>query len=120
MDPGASTLTLDEPFDLKGKKGRVTQSDLTSVAAIRPILIALAQSGRTISYGELKSAAHVPQAAVGLGRPLDLVGIDCSRRDEPNLAALVVGAETGEVREGYGTGADSERAAVYRRSASNA
>lgn len=113
MDPGASTLTLGEPFDLKGKKGRVTQSDLRSVAAIRPILIALSRSGGTISYGELKAAADVPQPAAGLGRLLDLVGVDCSRRNEPNLACLVVGAETGEVRDGYGQGADSDRERVY-------
>lgn len=115
MQPNETTLKLDEPFELKGKKGRVTGTDLASVTAIRGALAALARAGGTISYGELRTAARIPQPPAGLGRLLDLVGIDCSRRGEPNLASLVVGAETGEVREGYGNDAAKEREAVYRR-----
>lgn len=114
MEADATTLVLGEPFALKGRSGHVTVRDVASVAAIRPVLIALARHGGTTSYGGLKEAADVPQPAAGLGRLLDLVGTDCRRRGEPDLAALVVTTGTGEVGDKYGGDAAREREQVYR------
>ena len=69
--------------------------------------------GITTTYGELVSDLSLPYMARGLGPLLDLLGVDCERRDEPNLASLVVTGRSGEVGAEYGTGAAEERARVY-------
>ena len=107
-------LRKHERISSKGRTLRVTDLDLSSLAAMRPVLIAMARRRSTIAYGELKAAAELPHTATGMGRLLDLVKVDCVRRREPDLAALVVNANTHEVGDEYGTGAAGERERVYQ------
>lgn len=90
-------LRTGETFDFKGRRITVTELAAETVPGIRDHLVDLARAGRTTTYGELKNALALPYSVNGLGRPLDLLSIDCGRRGEPSLAALVVNASTGEV-----------------------
>lgn len=107
-------LTPGERLDIKGKSLKVSHLDADSVLAMRPVLISVAQDRTTITYGDLKAKAALPHMPTGMGRLLDLTKVECERRGEPDLAALVVNAQTREVGDMYGTGAVGERADVYR------
>lgn len=106
-------ITLDERIVVNGRALRVTSLDLESVPVVREVLIEAAQAEDTTTYAELKQRAGLPHAINGLGRLLDLMRVECARREEPNLAALVVTASTGEVGAGAQGDAVLERAAVY-------
>ena len=107
-------LELGERIESKGKTLRVSQLDIDSVVSMRPALIRVATDRTTITYGELKSEAALPHMPTGMGRLLDLTKVECERRGEPDLAALVVNAQTREVGDMYGTGAVGEREQVYQ------
>ena len=107
-------LELGERIESKGKTLRVSQLDMDSVVSMRPALIRVAQERTTITYGMLKTKAALPHMPTGMGRLLDLTKVECERRGEPDLAALVVNAQTREVGDMYGTGAVGEREQVYQ------
>ncbi|WP_298885596.1 hypothetical protein [uncultured Serinicoccus sp.] len=106
-------LELGERLESKGKTLRVSQLDIDSVVSMRPVLIRVAEEGTTITYGVLKTKAALPHMPTGMGRLLDLTKVECERRGDPDLAALVVNAQTREVGDMYGTGAEGERHQVY-------
>lgn len=108
-------LHLGESLPSKGGLARVTPLDIESLPRARIALIALARGGGTTTYRDFKEAASLPHAVNGLGRLLDLVGHECARREEPNLASLVVTSATGDVGTEYDGDAHLERAAVYQR-----
>lgn len=84
-----------------GKKVRVTHHMYDAIRLLREHLKGVARRGETITYGEASEVtndAYIPQ---GLGPLLDLLSIDCQRRDEPSLAALVVRADDGEVGDSF-------------------
>lgn len=58
------------------------------------ILIADATAGRVVTYEELASRME-PYVAPGLGRTLDRITSWTKERDLPDLAAIVVGKESG-------------------------
>jgi hypothetical protein len=109
-----SHISVGEKLQIKGRNVTVTPLDATSVESIRGVLVALAKRSGTTTYGDLKVAAGLPHPATGLGRVLDLVRLDCERRGEPPLDALVVSQQTGEVSDGHGPRAGAQRDAVYR------
>lgn len=109
-----STLRIGERIPDKGKNLTVTKLDVQSLPRIRDHLISVARRRGTSTYGELKADAGLPHPANGLGRLLDVVGMDCKRRGEPDLAALVVNARTHEVGSEYGAGAAQDREEVYQ------
>lgn len=51
---------------------------------------------------------------IGLGRLLDVLSVECERRQEPSLASLVVRRETGEVGAAFVGDAEGEREECYR------
>ncbi|GMA33236.1 hypothetical protein [Litorihabitans aurantiacus] len=110
-----TTVRVGQKLSIKGVTVTVTTTDVESIPKIRAALAVVAQRRGTITYGQLKVAASLTHAANGLGRLLDVVGVDCRLRGEPDLAALVVAAGTREVGTDYGSGAPAERAAVYAR-----
>ncbi|GAA5144048.1 hypothetical protein GCM10023340_10930 [Nocardioides marinquilinus] len=107
-------LRQSEKFEVKGRTLTVSSTDVEVMPRVRTFLIGVARSGGTATYGELKVGARLTHATNGLGRLLDLVGVDCRRRGEPDLAALVVTKQTGEVGDEYGAGAARERSIVHR------
>jgi hypothetical protein len=48
-----------------------------------------------------------------MGRLLDLLSVDCDRRGEPSLAAIVVNAVTGEIGDDFDGDAAAERRRLY-------
>lgn len=107
------TLEVGETVVSEKRRMHVSERDVDSVTAMRGLLIEEARAGGTVTYGEIVRDLELPTSPKGLGRLLDLLSEDCSRRGEPTLAAIVVTASTGEVGHGYGTGAADDRAALY-------
>lgn len=106
-------LRRGERIDVGGRGRSVTDLAFETLPRVRQHLTEVARSRGTTTYGELVSDLSLPYMARGLGPLLDLLGVDCERRDEPNLASLVVTGSSGEVGAEYGTGAAEERARVY-------
>ena len=106
-------LKLGEEIPIKGRIVRVTQDAYDHLPAIRNELIRVAVDGETITYSELKARLRLPWATNGMGRMLDLLSADCQRREEPSLAAIVVGQQTGEVGHDFDGDPVAERALVY-------
>ncbi|MEV5650524.1 hypothetical protein AB0L57_19925 [Nocardia sp. NPDC052254] len=79
----------------------VTEKLLMTVALARAAVSAIAIAGQTITYGKLATALDDRFNYRRPGVILDLLSLDCIRRDEPSLAALVVQASTGRPGDGY-------------------
>ena len=109
----ALALTLGEQIAIKGRLVRVTQDAYDYLPAIRDELVQVAADRDTVTYGELKARLQLPWATTGMGRMLDLLSVDCERRGEPSLAAIVVGKQTGEVGHDFDGDPVAERARVY-------
>jgi hypothetical protein len=108
------TLRVGDVVETPRRRLHVGPRDVASVTAMRATLIDEARARATVTYGELVRDLALPVAPTGLGRLLELLSEDCARRGEPTLAAIVVTQSTGEVGHGYGAGARSDRAALYR------
>ena len=80
-----------------GAQVRVTQLRFESLRLLRPFLISVARNGTTITYGEASQAINENFFARGMGTLMDILSLDCQRRGEPSLAALVVRKDKGEV-----------------------
>lgn len=106
-------LMVGEVVETHTRRFHVSASDIDAVARMRPFLIDEAKARSTVTYGELVTSLRLPCAPKGLGRLLVLLSEDCDRRDEPTLAAIVVTQATGEVGAGYGSGAQSDREALF-------
>lgn len=115
MTQGKHDVAVGQRYEIKGSRIKVTELDVVSLPRVRSALIAVAQAGGTTTYAGVKVAADLPHAVNGLGRLLDLVGVDCGLRGEPDLAALVVTSSTSEVGADYDGDARTERELVYRR-----
>ena len=76
---------------------------------LRPALIAVVPVGSKITYKGLAVAVNSPYAVRNHGDLLALVGEDCHRRGEPNLASLVVTKETASRAKAGGGDAAKER-----------
>ena len=113
MAPVSMVFRLGEWVEVKGRRIQVTPTALKHLPSIRDELIRVALAGQTITYGELKGRLDLPWAVNGLGRVLDLLSVDCERRGEPSLAALVVSRSTGEVGTDFDGDPVAERAAVH-------
>jgi hypothetical protein len=74
----------------------VTSLLAETVPLARAALLAAAQLGRTITYGQLSVALDGRYPPIALGNVLDLVSYDCQMRREPSLAALVIRGDTNE------------------------
>ncbi|MBM4570216.1 hypothetical protein GS896_27455 [Rhodococcus hoagii] len=106
-------LKLGDKVLSKGRKLTVTETDLTTLAKMRPFLIAAATRGTTVTYGDILHALDLPYPPNGLGRILDLLSEDCVRRGEYSLAALAVSKATGEVGSSFAGDAAQERGLLY-------
>lgn len=106
-------LEVGEIVDTGRRRFHVSERDRESVAAMRTFLVEEAMARSTVTYGELVAALRLPTSPKGLGRLLVLLSEDCARRGEPTLAAIVVTQATGEVGDGYGEGARSDREELY-------
>ena len=111
---GSSTLQAGETVTTAKRRIHVSDPDVASVMAMRAMLIEEAMARATVTYGEVVRDLSLPTSPKGLGRLLDLLSEDCTRREEPTLAAIVVTATTGEVGHGYGDGAAQDREELYR------
>lgn len=68
-----------------------------AVARCREALIEVAEHREVITYGELSDEIAGAVLPRHMGPLLSMIAHDCSARDEPSLASLVVSAGTGEV-----------------------
>ena len=107
-----SLLREGERIEIKGRSVTVTPLAWESLPRVRERLVEAAAARETVTYGELREELALPYLVQGMGRLLDLVTEDCTRRGEPTLASLVVNATTGEVGDDDGRSA-AERARVY-------
>jgi hypothetical protein len=107
------TLSLGEQVEVKGRRMTVTPKAYDCLPKVRDRLIEIARAGGTTTYGRLVADLGLPYLPRGLGRLLDLLSEDCSRRHEPSLAALVVSDSTGEVGADFDGDAASMRGEVY-------
>lgn len=110
-------VAVDEDVVIDFRPGatvRVTSHMHEALSRMRAALIATAQAGATTSYGSLMEATGKPYLPQGLGRVLDVLTVECARRGEPSLAALVVRRAEREVGDGYTGDARVERSACWR------
>jgi hypothetical protein len=112
--PVGLMLRRGERLVVKGRTVTVTPTALECLPRVRDRLVEAAQAGETVTYGELREELELPYLVQGMGRLLDLLTEDCSRRGEPSLASLVVNASTGEVGDDVGGASARERARVLR------
>jgi hypothetical protein len=80
---------------------------------MREILVDVARRRATITYGELATALDHAYLQQGLGPVLDVLAVDCARRDQPRLDALVVTRASGEVSHGFDGDAARDRQACW-------
>ena len=106
-------LSQGERIPMKGRLVTVTATAFRHLPAVRDALIEVARKRETITYGDLKADVGLPYRPQGMGRLLDLLTVDCSRRGEPSLAAVVVGGKTGEVGKDFAGDAAAERGLLY-------
>jgi len=81
---------------------------------LREVLADVAGRQATITYGELATALDHAYLQQGLGPVLDVLAVDCARRGEPRLDALVVTRSRGEVGPGFDGDAPRDRHACWR------
>ncbi|MEE6295314.1 hypothetical protein [Georgenia wangjunii] len=110
-------VAVDEDVVIEFRPGatvRVTPHMHQALSRMRAVLIATARARATTSYGSLMEATGKPYLPQGLGRVLDVLTMDCARRGEPSLAALVVRRAEREVGDGFTGDAGAERAACWQ------
>lgn len=96
-----------------GRQIRVTDNMYNALLLLRPALIQTARASATMTYGqasEVCERAYIPQ---GMGKLLDVLSVDCERRGEPSLAALVVRQDAGEVGDSFIGDAKAARLDCY-------
>ena len=96
-----------------GGEVRVTPLMGRVLPRLREVLVGVAARRVTISYGELAGALDHAYLQQGLGPVLDVLAVDCARRGEPRLDALVVRRSAGEVGPGFDGDAASARGACW-------
>ena len=96
-----------------GGRVRVTPLMGRVLPGLRNVLVEVARRRATITYGELATALDHAYLQQGLGPVLDVLAVDCARRNEPRLDALVVTRGRGEVGQGFGGDAAREREACW-------
>jgi hypothetical protein len=80
---------------------------------LRAVLVDAARRQATVTYRDLAAALGHAYLQQGLGPVLDVLAVDCGRRGEPRLDALVVTAAHGEVGEGFDGDAARDREACW-------
>ncbi len=92
---------------------RVTPLMVRVLPRLREVLVDVARRRTTITYGELATALDHAYLQQGLGPVLDVLAVDCARRGEPRLDALVVSRARGEVGHGFDGDAAAGREACW-------
>ena len=83
---------------------KATAADLTWLRQIRAFLLEVFAQQRRVDAAELKEQVGLPHQLDEVGRLLELLTEDCTRRGEPSLSALVEGVpETPDERGGPST-----------------
>ncbi|WP_433017599.1 hypothetical protein [Kribbella sp. CA-294648] len=96
-----------------GIEVRVTDHMYRALRLLRPVLIDVARGSGTMTYGEASTACDDAYLPRGMGRLLDVLSVDCERRGEPSLAALVVSKAHGEVGDSFVGDAETARNECY-------
>ncbi len=96
-------ITVGDRFPVGERMYRLTPRLARSTIAARSVLTDVARHREVITYGELSDAIGRSVLPRHMGPLLSMISHDCAARGEPDLAALVVSAATGEV----GTGDES-------------
>lgn len=98
-------ITVGETLTFRWRPGFTVDVDERMIAALskaRAALIAIAYTGRTITYKGLEKAIEDSRFNYRNFRGLlDVISLDCERRGEDSLAALVIRGDTKEVGDGF-------------------
>lgn len=94
---------------------KVTTLLAETVPLARAALLAAAQLGGTVTYGQLSAALDRRYPPISLGAVLDLVSYDCQLREEPSLAALVIRGDTNVPGYAWIGDADAEQRRCFER-----
>lgn len=94
---------------------KVTPLLAETVPLARAALLAAAQLGETVTYGQLSTALDRRYPPISLGAVLDLVSHDCQLREEPSLAALVIRGDTNEPGDAWSGDAAAEQERCFQR-----
>ena len=112
-----SDLEVSEGEDLprpsRAGRVRVTPLMVAVLPRLREVLVDVARRRGTITYGEVATALDHAYLQQGLGPVLDVLAVDCGRRGEPRLDALVVTRSRGEVSHGFDGDAVRDREACW-------
>jgi hypothetical protein len=92
---------------------RVTPLMVGVLPRLREVLVDVARRRETVTYGEVARALDHAYLQQGLGPVLDVLAVDCGRRGEPRLDALVVTKGSGEVGHGFDGDAVRDREACW-------
>lgn len=101
------------PPAANGSRRRVTERMARALPLLRAALVTAARTGRTMTYGEASAAVGNAYLPRGMGPLLDAVALDCARRGEPRLDALVVTQDRGEPATGFDGSPVHDRAEVW-------
>ncbi len=104
--------TLPRPSRAGGTV-RVTPLMARVLPDLRSVLVGTARRRSTMTYREVAEALGHAYLQQGLGPVLDVLAVDCARRGEPRLDALVVTKAEGEVSSGFGGDAARDREACW-------
>ncbi len=116
-DVGVSGLKLSEGdlVDIPWREGKVTVTALVlqTLPRVRAALLVAAMTGHVLTYGQLAIATGRAYPPRGMGDLLDLISLDCIKRREPSLAALVVRSDTGAPGDAFIGDAAAEQRRCY-------
>ncbi|EEH65315.1 hypothetical protein HMPREF0058_1819 [Actinomyces urogenitalis DSM 15434] len=90
-------LVVGQRYPVGERRHTLTPRLAQATVRSREVLVELAGHGEVITYGELSQAIGGLVLPRHMGPLLHMLGHDCARRGEPDLAALVVSAISGEV-----------------------
>src|SRR3954453_5379316 len=96
-----------------GHTVRVSPLMMRVLPRLRALLVDAARRNTTLTYGEVAVALEHAYLQQGLGPVLDVLAVDCGRRGEPRLDALVVTVAQGEVGTGFDGDAARDREACW-------
>nr|WP_300337667.1 hypothetical protein [Actinomyces sp.] len=112
-DDAALVLVVGQRYPVGQRRCTLTPRLAEATARCRAALVEAARYREVMTYGELSRVIGSMVLPRHMGPLLHMLGHDCAERGEPDLAALVVSASTGEVSTPDSAWARPERQACW-------
>ncbi len=107
-------LVVGQRYPVGERNHTLTPRLAEATARAREVLVEVAGHGEVITYGELSRSIGGLVLPRHTGPLLHMLAHDCAERGEPDLAALVVSATSGEVSTPDRSWAPPQREACWR------